>query len=43
MGVVVWGVGDDWRGLHSCNLVTILWRQSNVAPELDLTNSISDS
>lgn len=42
MGVVVWGVRDNWRGLHSCNLITIVGRQSDVAPKLDLTDSVSD-
>lgn len=23
VGAVVWGVGDDWRRLHSCNLISL--------------------
>lgn len=42
VGVLVWGVGNDRWGLHSCNLITIIRRQSNVASKLDLADSISD-
>lgn len=42
VGVVVWGVVDDWWGLHRCNLIAILAGQSDVAPEVDLTNSIAN-
>lgn len=42
VGVLVWGVGNDRRGLHSGHLITILGRQSYVASKLDLADSISD-
>lgn len=43
VGVVVLEVRDNWRRLHSSNLITILPGESDVLPKLDLTNSISDS
>lgn len=40
--VVVRVVRDDRRRLHSCNLVTVLNGQRDVAAQLHLTNSISN-
>lgn len=43
VGVLVRGVWNGLGRLCCCNLITICIGQRDVAPELDLTNSISDS